>query len=425
MADIRSQRNEERNRTMAQGRGAAGPPAALLTGFRRILGRGVGLRRGALYCVLAVPAAAAVLSTVVLLGRPETAVHDPATLAERAATAIAVARGAGAATRAPVAFARAEEAYAVGLVERRRHQLRFAPFRNYDSARASLARATAYGEAAANLARSAATQERRRSLAALSRTLDGLSALDGVEDRVWLTREVRGRLQRARSLALEASSLLAGGNYGLGEARALEGNEQVVAVSRSVQELTRRYTDADSLRMWRRWLDETVDWSAQTGKTVIVIFKDEHRVTLYERGRPVRMYQAELGWNNVSRKIHQHDGATPEGRYQIVDMKERGRSRHHRALLLDYPNQDDLRALKALKRAGAAPVGVSPGGLIEIHGGGGQGKDWTDGCVALTNAEVDELFGRVSVGTPVIIVGSHDGDGVFGSLARSLERRPD
>ena len=136
----------------------------------------------------------------------------------------------------------------------------------------------------------------------------------------------------------------------------------------------------------------------------------------------MRRYDVELGWNNASDKRHQGDGATPEGKYKIVELKGRGRSRYHRALLLDYPNADDLRTLAHLKRDGVVRTGMRAGGLIEIHGAGGRGKDWTDGCLAVTDKEVEELYARVGVGTPVVIVGSGTGAGVFAQLARSVAR---
>ena len=165
---------------------------------------------------------------------------------------------------------------------------------------------------------------------------------------------------------------------------------------------------------------DAVAWSRRTGKTALVVDKDAHQVVVYRGGRAFRVFDAELGWNNVGDKRAQGDGATPEGHYKITQMKGRGRSRYHKALLLDYPNAEDVRNLDALKASGAVPRGTRPGGLIEIHGDGGRGKDWTDGCVAVTNTQMDELFRLVAVGTPVTIVGSRSGEGTFASVARRL-----
>ena len=78
------------------------------------------------------------------------------------------------------------------------------------------------------------------------------------------------------------------------------------------------------------------------------------------------------------------------------------------ALLLHHPNADDRRAYAQARRSGEVPDGAGIGGLIEIHGEGGLGRDWTRGCVALTNPDMDDLFTHVDVGTPVTIVGSDE-----------------
>ena len=88
---------------------------------------------------------------------------------------------------------------------------------------------------------------------------------------------------------------------------------------------------------------------------------------------------------------------------------------------MDYPNAEDLKNLAQMKAAGLVPANTRAGGLIEIHGEGGRGKDWTDGCVAITNDEMDWLFSRVAVGTPVVVVGSRAGDGSFSRIARSTQ----
>jgi hypothetical protein len=74
--------------------------------------------------------------------------------------------------------------------------------------------------------------------------------------------------------------------------------------------------------------------------------------------------------------------------------------------MLDYPNSEDWTRFKQARQEGRIPGRSAIGGLIEIHGHGGRGDDWTNGCVALTNAEMDFLASRVRTGTPVTIVGA-------------------
>jgi murein L,D-transpeptidase YafK len=130
----------------------------------------------------------------------------------------------------------------------------------------------------------------------------------------------------------------------------------------------------------------------------------------------VRTYDAEIGSNALELKQRQGDRATPEGRYRVVKKKDRGESRYHRALLLDYPNAADRERFAAAKRRGEIPRGAGIGGLIEIHGEGGRGQNWTEGCVALSNRDMDDLFRRVGTGTRVTIVGGDGRDGAFSDL---------
>ena len=119
-------------------------------------------------------------------------------------------------------------------------------------------------------------------------------------------------------------------------------------------------------------------------------------------------FEVELGSNGLAQKVHAGDRTTPEGRYRVIDRRGPGQTRYHRALMLDYPNSSDRKRWEDARRAGLVPRGAGPGSLIEIHGEGGRGVDWTDGCVALSNVEMDRLFALVPLGAPVTIVGSYD-----------------
>ncbi|MBE3139905.1 MAG: L,D-transpeptidase family protein, partial [Thermoplasmata archaeon] len=79
---------------------------------------------------------------------------------------------------------------------------------------------------------------------------------------------------------------------------------------------------------------------------------------------------------------------------------------YYKALLLDYPNDEDKKRFKSEIKHGSLPASAKIGDLIEIHGNGGKGVDWTEGCIALTDKEMDVVFRIVKAGTPVTIVGS-------------------
>jgi len=378
------------------------------------------IRRGLVWAFLALAALSA--GAAVLQRSDRARVEDPADMVEEAAAALRAARSEGATRRAPVTLANAEAAYGDGLLERRRQQLRLALLRDYRDARAILQRSLDLSGTASTLAQHSARRDRTSASRVLAAADAAVLALAGTEDRVWMSEPVRQRLQRARAMVKEARAFLDAGEYTDAAERARAARAEAEDVGAYLQEATSRFADDASLRLWRGWAAETVEWSRRTGGTAVVVDKDAHRLFVYQRGRVVREYDAELGWNNVGDKLHQGDGATPEGRYKITDKKSGGRSRYHKALLLDYPTREDARQLEALKAAGAVPRATRVGGLIEIHGEGARGKDWTDGCVALTNDQIDWLFSRVAVGTPVTIVGSLSGDGLFSEVARRLER---
>lgn len=134
----------------------------------------------------------------------------------------------------------------------------------------------------------------------------------------------------------------------------------------------------------------------------IIVVKSQHRMTLLSHGKPIKVYQVALGGGGLPPKERAGDARTPEGHY-ILDSKNTN-SRFHIAFHISYPNAED--------RARAKKAGVSPGGDIMIHGvekkyeplGSLQHDyDWTEGCIALTNNEIEEFARLVSIGTPIEI----------------------
>lgn len=136
---------------------------------------------------------------------------------------------------------------------------------------------------------------------------------------------------------------------------------------------------------------------------LVRVVKSERQLYLLENGTVVGQYPVALGRQPRGHKQREGDLRTPEGRY-ILDKKN-AESAFYRSIRISYPNDDD--------RARAAALGVPPGGGIMLHGqknGFGeyaayaQRFDWTEGCIALTDADMDALWARVAVGTPIEIV---------------------
>jgi murein L,D-transpeptidase YafK len=134
----------------------------------------------------------------------------------------------------------------------------------------------------------------------------------------------------------------------------------------------------------------------------IVLDKSDRRLDLYERGVLKKTYVVALGKNPVGPKTRRGDGRTPEGLYYI-EGRNPG-SKYHLSLRVSYPGPAD--------RANAARRGVSPGGDIMLHGlprefasvgALHRQQDWTEGCVALTNEEIEEIWRNVSDGARILI----------------------
>jgi murein L,D-transpeptidase YafK len=134
----------------------------------------------------------------------------------------------------------------------------------------------------------------------------------------------------------------------------------------------------------------------------ILVLKSERTLSLLSQGKVVRTYQVALGGSPVGAKEQQGDHKTPEGHY-VLDRRN-AKSRFYKSIHISYPNNQD--------RQRAVRHGVRPGGDIMIHGlpnGFGwlrashRARDWTDGCIAVTDAEMDEIWDSVRDGTPIEI----------------------
>ncbi len=133
---------------------------------------------------------------------------------------------------------------------------------------------------------------------------------------------------------------------------------------------------------------------------LILIEKSARRLTLVQNGQPVRVWPIALGFAPTGDKAREGDGRTPEGTFRI--NRRNDRSAFHLSLGLDYPQPDDI--------ARATNAGHSPGGDIMIHGQPNAVPeplqvpgDWTAGCIALTNAQMREIWDHTPIGTPVEI----------------------
>ena len=135
---------------------------------------------------------------------------------------------------------------------------------------------------------------------------------------------------------------------------------------------------------------------------LLVVQKSQNEMMAYADGKLLKTYQVSFGDAPLGHKEFEGDEKTPEGVYTINAKNDK--SGYHKNLGISYPNEKDIDHAKSL--------GVSPGGDIKIHGiRNGLGMinkfqrliNWTNGCIALTNSEIDELYTSVKIGTRIEI----------------------
>lgn len=219
-----------------------------------------------------------------------------------------------------------------------------------------------------------------------------------------LSQQARTDYSTAKMLYLESKQSYERGNYNSVGPRLDKSRELIIqSITRAHNLLEDYFSDFSK---WKRWSNETIEWSRTHGSTAILVDKFARKCYVYRNGSLKKTFDAELGLNWIGTKKHKGDKATPEGKYHITKKKNHRETKYYKALLINYPNSDDTERYNHSVKNGNISKRTGIGNLIEIHGDGGRGMDWTDGCVALTNQEMDILYDLVSVGTPVTIVGS-------------------
>jgi hypothetical protein len=242
----------------------------------------------------------------------------------------------------------------------------------------------------------------------LKQKIDSLDVLVSQIDDLFttypLTSEIRNRISKGKVLLNEAEIIYDKGQY-------LQANRKLTD---SEYLLTESYENASSnlknyfksYSVWKKWADKTVNESRKNRDYSIIIDKFSRKCFIYLEGVRKYEFEAELGKNWVGDKRERGDKATPEGMYKISQKFDGGKTKYYKALLLDYPNEEDRARFRTEIENGSLPASAKIGGLIEIHGNGGKGIDWTEGCIALTDREMDVVFKIAKVGTPVTIIGS-------------------
>lgn len=219
-------------------------------------------------------------------------------------------------------------------------------------------------------------------------------------------------------LLKQARAFYEQGHYGQSIAASERAAQSLTTQANTLNRELGRYANRERIAQWQRMAKDTIDWSRTHRASSIVVSKAERTLTLYRNGQRVLSYPIRLGFNGIKEKRYQGDGATPEGRYRVTSKRGQGQTQFYRALVLDYPNEQDRRRFVAERKIGHIPARRGIGGQIEIHGVENELMAQTLGCVMLDNSHMATLFDRVEKGAPVTIVGAlHEQNSVALALA--------
>jgi len=317
-----------------------------------------------------------------------------------ARAALSEARRARAAEFAPAEFALAEQAWSDALALVRQESAVLTPLRSFDSVRAQVDRIVELAAAAEARARHTVDSLETRA-ERVGRIADaGLRTLEAAADHYPIGFVDRDALSRSREHRSHREAALRNGRLALAVELA---EAQAAAVGHARADLLGRLHE--TLARVPAWQEAARRLRGARSTAAVIVDKAWRRLYLYRSGR-TDSFDVEFGRNWLGPKRMEGDDATPEGEYRVTRRLGRGQTRYHRALLIDYPNAADRDRFARARAAGDLPPGARIGGSIELHGGGGRAVDWTDGCVALSDADMERLFELVPEGTPVLIAGS-------------------
>jgi L,D-peptidoglycan transpeptidase YkuD (ErfK/YbiS/YcfS/YnhG family) len=301
-------------------------------------------------------------------------------------------------------YGEAKALYDSAMVNWQKENKRFIYFRNYEKVASFAELSAKKGEQATKVSKNNVTDLN----ILLKNKIDTLNGLVKQINKLFtsypLSGEVRNRISKGEMLLRESEVAYKKGQFAQAK-RKITDSEQLLTDSYKIAS-TNLKEYFNSFPVWKKWVDKTIKESKQNQSYSIIIDKYSRKCIVYLGGVKKYEYHVELGKNWVGDKKVKGDKATPEGMYRITKKFGSNKTKYHKALLIDYPNETDKEEFKKEITSGTLPRSAKIGSLIEIHGDGGRGVDWTEGCVALTNSEMDIVYKIAAEGTPVTIVGS-------------------
>ena len=268
-----------------------------------------------------------------------------------------------------------------------------------------------FAKKSAEMAKSATSKSKELSkslVVSVKDKIDNLTSLisnmNVLFQRLPLPDEFRRKISKGKMLIHEAEVEFEKGDY-------LASSEKIRMAEDLIMDSYKKTLDDledyfNSQPYWNKLVKSAIKNTARNNSKAIIVDKFARKLYIYQNGTKKYEFEAEFGKNWMGRKRLKGDKATPEGIYLVKNKIPANKTKYFRALLLNYPNSDDIENFNKEKTTGRIPRNAQIGGLIEIHGDGGKGTDWTDGCIALTNNDMLLVYKIVEVGTPVVIVGS-------------------
>jgi len=324
---------------------------------------------------------------------------------------------AGALQYVPDSFAHHRETLSKARYDLTRAASRFRWFRNYKPVQAQFAEVLKQGDELLKLLDAEKQKKGAKVLDRMESLGERLRQLDKLTLTVNEGALSRGSLTRTQVALIEARAFHRESRYIDSEEKLNEAEVYLAETEKTIVPLLGRYRDVDQLRKWKNWAKEAIQESREKKIYSILVIKADRELVLYSSGERLKTYRVGLGRRGWWDKQRAKDNATPEGRYRIVGKNPK--SRYYKALLINYPNEQDRREFLNARKKGLLSGGVRIGGSIEIHGGGNEGT--TYGCVALNNSQMEELYHLVGVGTPVTIVGAVDDRNSLSSALTVIE----
>ncbi|MBU0728315.1 MAG: L,D-transpeptidase [Proteobacteria bacterium] len=281
---------------------------------------------------------------------------------------------------------------------------RFIWFVNYESLRKEFS--ALYNRGQLISMETSSEQERRTGVVteAIASREQRLEALAALADSINEGRVARRFLTRVEVLLSVSRTMLLQQKHDEAMLRLGDADPYLQQAEDALRRVAGRYADRKQIEHWRRLVATAKQGSQKNSGISILVSKLDRRLIVLKNGAEIRRYRVGLGRNGLKDKLYSGDQATPEGHYRVV--KKNDESRFYKALLINYPNAEDMKRFASARKKGLVPEKSGIGSLLEIHGGGKDGI--TDGCVSLDNSDMAELFDMAETGTPITIVGVTD-----------------